>query len=191
MRTQLQQRWRVLRPLVSNSAGLTLVEVIMAVSLTLTGLVALLAVIPLAVGHVGQANFKTQASFLAQARVENVKNRPWTDVPIPGDCLGVSADPDVDQPVTAAWASPPCSGPAPAGLVTFADEDYTTIAGYPLHRREVRVRDCGVAPGCEGVVDANLRQVTVAVFFQPQTGIGTIAAGEDVVKLTTLVAKRL
>lgn len=183
--------WRSLRSLVSNSAGVTLVEVIVAVSLTLTGLVALLAVVPLAVGHIGQANLKTKATFLAQARIEQVKNRPWTDVPVPGDCLGASADPDTGEPVTAAWASPPCPGAAPPGLVTFADEGYATIPGYPFHRREVRLRNCGAAPGCEGIVDINLRQVTVSVYFQPQTGTGMIAAGEDVVKLTTLIAKRL
>jgi hypothetical protein len=161
--------WRDLRSLASDSAGLTLVEVVVAVAMTLAGLVALLAVVPLAISHVGQANFKTTATFLAQARIEQVKNRPWTDFPVAGDCLGVSANPDISQPVSALWASPPCPGAAPAGLVTFADEGYTTIPGYPLHRREVRVR----------------------VYFRPQTGTGTIAAWEDVVKLTTLVAKRL
>lgn len=188
---------RRLRQIIRDTSGLTVAEVIVAVGIIMIGLVALMAVAPLTTSQVGQSKLKTTAVFLAQQRLERVKNSPWLAPAT--DCLGVSAGDTA--PVTASWVN--CSGAAPAGLVTFPDEGYNSItfvnsggavvATYPQYRRAVRITDCSVAPGCGIPLDpslASLRQVTVTVFFRPMTGVGMVGAAEDIVQLTTLLALR-
>lgn len=185
---------RMLTIVRNDEAGLTLVEVLIAMSVILIGLIALAGLVPLSLGHIGQANFRTTAVFLAQQRLEQVKNGVWTCFPNYSDSVGRS-NPTTSAPtVTTAT----CASPAPlnitgnTGTVTFADEGYGTIAGHPLYRREVRIEDCGVAPGCSGgVLDSGIRQVTVSVFFRPQTGVGTLNnTTEEAAKMTTFVALR-
>jgi type II secretory pathway pseudopilin PulG len=177
-----------------DQRGLTLVEVLVAVSIIMIGLVSLLAVMPLSISHIGQANFRTNAVFLAQERIEQVKNAVWTCFPLPyTDAVGVS-DPATSAPraSTAVCTPPTPNNVAVNGAVTFADEAYNAIPGYTVYRRQVRVADCGVAPGCGGgLMDSSVRQVTVSVFFRRLTGDGTInSATEDVVKMTTFLALR-
>jgi Zn-dependent alcohol dehydrogenase len=50
-------------------------------------------------------------------------------------------------------------------------------APYPGYRRTVRILDCGVAPGCNAIVDAGMRQVIVQVSYTPITGVGQAATG--------------
>jgi len=188
---------RRLRQITQDASGLTVAEVIVAVGIIMIGLVSLIAVAPLATSQVGQSKLKTTAVFLAQQRLEQVKNSPWAAPAT--DCLGVSIGDAA--PVTGSWVN--CLGAVPPGLVTFPDDAYNTItfvnsanavvASYPQHRRVVRITGCDVAPGCGIPVDpslASLRQVTVTVFFLPMTGVGTVGAAEDSVQLTTLVAQR-
>jgi type II secretory pathway pseudopilin PulG len=180
-----------------DERGLTLIEVLIAVAITLVGLIALIGVMPLALSHIGQSNLRTTAVFLAQERLEQVKDAVWS-------CRGPEGPPPlpyVDQvglsnPATSAPTDTVATCPSPltvtgtTGVVTFLDEGYNTILG-PLYRRQVRVQDCGVAPGCGGaVLDSGLRQVTVSVFFRPQTGTGIIGTAEDAVDVTTTVALR-
>lgn len=177
-----------------DEAGLTLAEVLVALSVILIGLVALAALVPASFGHIGQANFRSTAVFLAQQRLEQVKNGDWTCYPGYIDSVGLS-NPDTAAPTvtTATCASPlPLDITGNTTTVTFADEARGSIAGYPLYRRQVRIADCGVAPGCDGVVlDSGIRHVTVSVFFWPQTGVGTINAdSEDIVRVATYVALR-
>ncbi len=185
---------RMLAKLRDDEGGLTLVEVLIAVSVILIGMVALAALVPLSFGHIGQANFRSTAVFLAQQRLEQVKNGVWDCFPNYSDSLGLS-NPDSSAPrVTTATCAPPAplTVTGNTATVTFADEAYGAIAGHPLYRRQVRIVDCGVGPGCGGaVLDNGIRQVTVSVFFRPQTGVGTLNnVTEDVAKMTTFVALR-
>ncbi len=148
-------------------------------------------VLPLSTGYIKQSKLKTTAAFLAQQRLEQVKNTKWTTSPA-ADCLGISS-PATAAPTTASWTG--CPPPAPASLpaATFSDEAYSTIAGYSAYRRTVRVTDCSALPGCgtPAVVSANLRQVTVSVFFNPMTGSGSFnLTAEDGALVTTLIAKQ-
>lgn len=185
---------RILTNLRHDEGGLTLVEVLIALSVILIGLVSLAALVPLSFGHIGQANFRTTAVFLAQQRVEQVKNGEWTCFPGYIDAIGLSNPATSAPTVTTANCAPPLPLAVTGNTttVTFADEAAGAIAGYPLYRRQVRIVDCGIAPGCGGgVLDNGIRQVTVSVFFSPQTGVGTInSATEDVVRMTTFVALR-
>lgn len=184
---------RILVNLGRDDAGITLAEVLIALSIILIGLISLLAVVPLSIGHIGQANFRTAAVFLAQARLEQVKNAEWTCFPNYVDSRGLS-NPDTSAPrvSTATCAAPlPLNVTGNTATVTFPDEGYNAIAGYPLYRRQVRIVDCGVGAGCGGaVLDSGIRQVTVSVFFWPQTGVGTINTVEDVARMTTFVTLR-
>lgn len=185
---------RMLRTLRNDENGLTLVEVLIALMVMLIGLVALAALVPLSLGHIGQANFRTTAVFLAQQRLEQVKNGVWTCFPNYSDPIGLS-NPTTSAPtVTTGTCAPPnpLTVTGNTGTVTFADEGYGAIPGHPLYRRQVRIVDCGVGPGCSGaVLDSGIRQVTVSVFFRPQTGVGTLNnATEDFAKVTTFVALR-
>ena len=169
----------------ANSAGLTVVEVVIALGVILVGLVALIAVMPLSTSLIGEASRKTTAAFLAQQRLEQIKNAKWNFAPA-ADCLGASAS-DTAAPVTASWAN--CPGATPPGLVTFPDEAYDAIAGYPHYQRDVRVRACTVAL-C-GMATTTLRRVTVTVTFAHMTGTGQLdSATPETVRLDTLVARR-
>ena len=139
---------------------------------------------PLSTSLIGESGRKTTAAFLAQQRLEQIRNAKWTFAPA-ADCLGVSAS-DTAAPVTATWAN--CPGAAPAGFVTYPDEDLNTMAGYPHYQRQVRVQNCDVA-SC-GMATTTLRRVTVTVSFMPLTGVRTPNAELENVQLVTLVARR-
>src|SRR5512145_2012531 len=98
---------RMLTTLREDEGGLTLVEVLIALSVILIGMVALAALVPLSFSHIGQANFRTTAVFLAQQRLEQVKNGTWDCFPSYTDSLGLS-NPDTSAPtVTTGTCAPP------------------------------------------------------------------------------------
>lgn len=166
--------------------GMTLVEIILTIAVLSVAVLALAGALPLATAYVSQSGRESTALFLAQQRLEEARAQSWSTVPN-ADCLGTSTPEDTAAPVTGNWAN--CSGAAPPGLITFADEDYGAIAGNPGSRRIVRVKDC--AAGCAGVADANLRQITVSVFFRPVSASGGgNTVGEQSVRLVSLKAKR-
>lgn len=177
-----------------SQEGLTVAEVLIALAVMLVGALSLAALAPLSFGHIGQANFRTTAVFLAEQRLEQIKNSTWTCYPSYQDQLGLSVSPTAPPTTTTALCAPPSplSITGTTSTVTFPDEGYGTIPGYPGYRREVRIVDCGIAPGCGGaVMDRAIRQATVAVFYRPMTGAGTLSdTGEDAVRVTTLVAVR-
>lgn len=159
-----------------DTAGMTVVEVIIALGVITVGLLALIAVIPLSTSLIGESNLKTTATFLAQQRLERIKNARWTTLPSADDLKGEGSN--GTAPVDPPWA----------------DEDYNTIASYPRFRRQVRITDCAIAV-CSGIptgtVSANtLRQVTVTVFLRPLSGVGTASANEESLQIVTLIAKR-
>ncbi len=157
-----------------DQRGLTMAEVLCALVVISIGLLALAPAIQGSATLINRANVKTKAVFLAQQRLEQVKNRVWLVGPPAQDTLGVSAD-------------------ATTAPRTFPDEAYGLITGYPNHRRTVRIIDCGVAPGCgsPAIQSATLRQLTVSVFFRPFTPEGGISsATEESTQVTTLIARR-
>ena len=145
----------------------------MAVAVVAIGLSALISALPVAGAAVSEGAKLSTATFLAGARLEEVRSAPWSAAP-PVDRLGVSAAP----------LSPPKSGDA----TTFADEAALPdpYAGYS---RQVRILDCGLAPGCGSVISDRLRQVTVTVAYRPATASG-LAALDKAVSVTTLVSQR-
>ena len=161
-----------MRALVTDQRGLTLTEIMLAVAIISVGLAGLLSAIPIAAYGIQEGRQLSTATFLANQRVEQVRNATWqaawppppdpATVP-PVDTLGVSA------PITTA---PVGDG----GAVTFPDEN--PVAGpYAGYTRTVRITDCAVAPGCNGIVSAGLRQITVTASYRPMTGIGVAPAG--------------
>jgi hypothetical protein len=158
-----------------DCAGLTVVEVVIALGVTMVGLLALVAAAPLGTSLIGGSNRTTTATFLAQQRLEQIKSARWT---VTGgvDTLGGAGSSGM------------------AAVPQWADEGYGDNPTYPHFRREVRIRDCSVSP-CSGIPagtgGANtLRQVTVTVFFQSLTGVGTASSDEQRVQLVTLIARR-
>lgn len=150
-----------------------LAEVLLAVAVLAIGLSALTSAIPVAGVAVSEGARLSTATFLAGARLEEVRAAVWSAAP-PVDRLGVSGAPP----------SPPQSG----GATTFADEAALPdpYAGYS---RQVRILDCGLPPGCGSVISGRLRQVTVTVAYRPVTASG-LAALDKSVSVTTLVAQR-
>jgi prepilin-type N-terminal cleavage/methylation domain-containing protein len=146
---------------IRSQAGMSLAEVLVASTVVGVGLSGLLSAVPLAGYGIHEGQSLSTATFLANQRLEEVRNAQWTQNPV-ADSLGVS----------------PSATAAPvAGInITFPDEApmATPYAGYT---RTVRVTDCGVGPGCGGIINSGMRQIVVSVSYTPVTGTGQAAAG--------------
>ena len=115
-----------LTPTVGDRRGITLVEVIVAVGIITVGLSALLAAVPFASYGTREGYQLSTATFLANERLEQVRNARWESEPRPLDELGVSP----------AATSAPKSG----AVTTFADEaalpaPYERLRARRPHRR--------------------------------------------------------
>jgi len=166
-------RTRALTPTVGDRRGITLVEVIVAVGVITVGLSALLAAVPFASYGTREGYQLSTATFLANERLEQVRNARWQSEPRPVDELGVSPA--------------PTSAPESGAATTFADEA-ALPAPYGDYARAVRIIDCEVG-GCSGIAKVDLRQVTITVTYRPMNGVG----GAGITKaaaVTTLIAKR-
>jgi hypothetical protein len=152
---------------------MTLAEVLAATGVVATGLVALASAVPVAWHAVADAGQTSAAFFLASARLEEARRAPWRSTP-PEDALGVSSTPSLP--------------PRTDGATTFPDEPAPS-GGLGRFTRQVRISDCGSGAGCGGVVSADLRQVTVRVFYR-SAGPGSAPSAEREVMLTTLVTRR-
>jgi prepilin-type N-terminal cleavage/methylation domain-containing protein len=183
---------------VMDQRGMTLSEIIIAVAIIGVGLVALSSAIPLGAYGVQEGSQLSTATFLANQRMEQVRNALWPDPANGKDKLGVS----------------PSSTAAPVGTdgVTFADEQLvvdtagvppgvrpatappctvTPVSGNGCYTRTVRIIGCDTAPGCSGVSNPDLRQVTVTVSYRPMTGTGVAPAGTAKSAVITMyIAKR-
>jgi type II secretory pathway pseudopilin PulG len=163
----------------SNQRGITVAEVLVAAAILGLGLAAVMSVVPVASYGVQDGNQTSQATYLAQQRLEQVRNATWTGTT---DCVGLSA--------------PPTSAPTPSGgacalAVTFPDE--ATVAGFTQYARTVRISDCGLAANlavCGDITSAALRLVTVTVRYRPLSAAGGSNANTSVT-LEWLVAQRL
>lgn len=153
--------------------GMTLAEVLAAAGVIATGLVALASAVPVAWHAVADAGQTSAAFFLANARLEEARRAAWRSTP-PEDALGVSPTPSL----------PPRSD----GATTFADEpERGGLGGFT---RQMRITDCGSGAGCAGVLSADLRQVTVRVFYRSAGPGSAPSAAQREVMLTTLVTRR-
>lgn len=183
-----------MRRVVSDQRGMTLAEVLIALPIITIGLLALLSAIPLSTYATQEGRQTSTATFLANQRLEQVRNAQWTatcqvdaaGLVIPGaaivtDKVGVSASPT---------AAP--QDPSPA--VTFADES-PIAAPYAGYSRQVRITDSvAAAPLCNaaGVMSGTgIRQVTVTVAYTPLSATGKNAvSGTRAVSVTMQIAQR-
>jgi len=174
-----------MRRLALDQRGMTVAEVLIAVAIIGVGLVALSSAIPLAAYGIQEGNQLSTATFLANQRLEQIRNATWQAArPAPAvpavaavDKLGVSAS---------STAAPVGDG----GVTTFPDE-VPLGAPYDGYTRTVRITSCDAGPGCGGIVHADLRQVTVTVSYRPMTGIGVAPAATTKSAVVTMyVAKR-
>ena len=184
-----------MRRLISDQRGMTLAEVLVALPIITIGLLALLSAIPLSTYATQEGRQTSTATFLANQRLEQVRNAEWsatcqvdtgTGLVIPGaavvtDQLGVSPS---------STSAP--QDPSPA--VTFADES-AMAAPYAGYSRRVRIIDSvAAAPTCDaaGVLSGTgIRQVTVTVTYTPLSATGTTAiSGPRSANVTMQIAQR-
>ncbi len=165
---------------VRNEGGMTLVEILIGIAIIGVGLGAIAAAIPLSSYGIQEGNQASTATFLANQRLEQVRNARWSGpaaCPVPAgsfDELGVSASATV--------------APQACSTTTFPDES-SVASPYTQYSRQVRIIDCGAGAGCQGVVSSNLRLVTVTVSYRPLTGVGQ-APATKAMGVTMLIAKR-
>jgi prepilin-type N-terminal cleavage/methylation domain-containing protein len=180
-----------------DERGLTLAEILVAIAIIGLGLIGLAVVIPISSYGVQEGSQLSTAAFLAEQRIEQVRNAGWTGTPA-NDCLGLSPGgagaPAVqpgatcDKPMTDATAA---LGPPPT---TFADEaavkSASNATGFPGYARTTRIIDCTAGGAqCMGVSSPSLRLVRVSVSFTPLTGAG-VGTAPKTVTVEWLVARR-
>lgn len=170
-----------------NEQGFTLVEVLLAAFVMTLGLVGLLSVVPVGTSATTDGYRLSTATFLANQKLEEVRNMPWRSVPA-NDCLGFSASATAAPTVPAGGACTLGGTTINAGgaLPWFANE--ASITGFQGYQRNVRITNCG-AGGCSGVVDATLRNVVVTVTYRTGSAIA-VSSIDKPVTVTMLVTQR-
>jgi prepilin-type N-terminal cleavage/methylation domain-containing protein len=173
-----------------KDAGFTLPEVLLAALIITIAFTTLLSVIPYSSASVQSGNQISTATFLANQKLEEAKNVPWTGAPT-NDCLGISANANAAPTVPAGQTCTLNGVVVAAGgaLPWAADQNSTAIANFNGYSRNIRVTNCGVGAGCTGIVDAGMRLVTVSVTFQPMTTSSTAAAAKTVT-VSMVIAQR-
>jgi prepilin-type N-terminal cleavage/methylation domain-containing protein len=177
-----------------NERGLTLAEILVAVAIIGIGLVGLAVVIPISTYGVQEGNQLSTATFLAEQRIEQVRNASWTATG-PADCVGVS--PGGATP-TGVATSNTCARPADtstglalctsgAACTTYPDE--AAVTGFTRYSRTTRIIDCSAGAGCAGIVNAAMRTVRVAVTYTPLTSAG-VSPTPKTVTVDWLVSQR-
>jgi prepilin-type N-terminal cleavage/methylation domain-containing protein len=175
-----------IRRIFRTERGVTLAEILVATSIISIGLVGLAVVIPMASYGVHEGNALSTATFLAEQRLEEIRNASWTTTPSSNDCLGTG--PTAAPTSSTCTRTQPTSCTSGTSCTTWADE--AAVTGYTGYSRNVRITDCGTT-ACAGVNNANLRLVRVTVSYTPISGVGGAAAGASKsAVLELLVAKR-
>jgi len=160
-----------------DTRGLTLAEVLVAAAILALGLAALMSVVPVASYGVQDGNQTTTATFLAQQRLEQVRNATWDATT---DCVGLS--PNATSP-----PAPSPAGTCGATAVTYPDE--AAVTDFSQYARTVRITDCGVTP-CGAVTSSAMRLVTLTVTYRPISAAGG-SNSNTTVTLEWLIAQRL
>jgi Tfp pilus assembly protein PilV len=177
--------------------GITLAEILIALTIISLGLVGLAAVVPISSYGLQEGNQVSTATFLAEQRIEQVKAAAWTASPAT-DCLGTSGT------TSRTWSFSDGTAPTPGGAcrpTSFADETPTgsTVTTPPTrlsdpygsYSRQVRIRPCDAAGAGCGIADPGLRLVTVRVSYLPMQPMGGVATtSSKFLELTMLVARR-
>jgi type II secretory pathway pseudopilin PulG len=165
-----------------NERGITVAEVLIAAAILGLGLAALMSVVPVASYAIQDGNQTSTATYLAQQRLEQVRNAAWMATV---DCVGLSPDatsPPVPFPV---GSCPFPVGPNPPE--TFSDE--ASVPGFTQYARAVRISDCGVT-ACDDIMHSAMRLVRVTVTYRPISAAGSSNLNTSVT-LEWLVAQRL
>jgi prepilin-type N-terminal cleavage/methylation domain-containing protein len=168
-----------------DDRGVTLAEILVATAVISIGLVGLAMVIPLSTYGVHEGNALSTATFLAEQRLEEVRNASWTTVPAANDCLGLGSG--TAPTSTTCGRTQPTACTAGTTCTTYPDE--ASVAGKPGYSRTVRVIDCGTGAGCAGVVSNDMRLVRVTVTYAPMSGVGGPSGTRSAV-LEMIVARR-
>ena len=167
-----------------DERGLTLAEVVAAAVIIGIGLVGLMIVVPVSSYGLSEGNQLTTATFLAEERLEQVRNVPWTSSP-DNDCVGIGPTAAPTVPLTKICTHGTTT--LAAGDVTFGDEP-SVASPYTQYARTVRILDCAAGP-CTGITSAGMRQITVTISYRPLTPTG-VATSSKSVMLTMLMAQR-
>ena len=173
-----------------DERGITVAEVLIAAAILGLGLAALMGVVPVASYAIQDGNQTSTATFLAQQRLEQVRNASWTSA---DDCVGLSAG--------ASAPAPSPAGSCGATAVTFPDEaavptcsagQTDCIPGFPQYARTVRINECEAAhqSKCGTIMNPALRLVRVTVSYRPISAAGGSNANTSVT-IEWLVAQRL
>ena len=184
-----------MRRAVSDQRGMTLAEVLVALPIITIGLLALLSAIPLSTYATQEGRQTSTATFLANQRLEQVRNAQWSGTcQVDGATGLVIAGAAVVTDKVGVSASSTAAPRDPSPAVTFADES-AVAAPYTGYSRQVRITDSVVAaPTCDaaGVMSGTgIRQVTVTVSYTPLSATGTNAvSGARSVSVTMQVAQR-
>lgn len=174
--------------MIRDQRGMTVVEVLVAAVIIGIGLIGVFTVVPISSYGIFEGNHLTTATFLAEQRLEELKNGVWQQTPA-NDCVGLSAgNGDVAPTSTTCARTNPTVCNSGAACAIASDE--SPVTGYSGYGRQVRIVDCGsVAGGCGGVTDSNMRRISVTVTYTPLTGVGVAASVKSVV-LTMNVSRR-
>ena len=173
-----------------GEAGFTLAEVMLAAVIITVAFVTLLSVIPYSSAALQSGNQTSTATFLANQKLEEAKNMPWTSSP-DNDCLGISngaVAPSVPAGKTCTLNGVVLNANAP--LPWAADQGSTVIQNFNGYSRNVRITNCAAIPAsCSNVGDAAMRLVAVSVTFQPMSTSNTAAAPKTIT-VSMIVAER-
>jgi type II secretory pathway pseudopilin PulG len=148
-----------------NQAGLTLVEILVALALIMVGLVALMQWFPLGTQGIDTGKKQSTAVFLGEQQLEQIKSFALSTAAGQG------------------WASLPanCGAPAtPCLIAPFLTQNFNTIPGYPEYSRTVIL---AAGP------TATTRLVRVQVGFQRVTEVGVFQGAANQIELATVLAQ--
>lgn len=148
-----------------DEAGLTLVEILIALGIIIIGLMAVMRAFPLATQGIETGQQQSTGVFLAEQRIEEIK--------------AFSLSTAAGQGFANVPICNPCNAAGP-----FNQENFNAIVGYPEYSRTVIVQNGPTA---------TTRSVQVLVNYRRVTGTGVFtnsAAGANQVSVQTLIAQR-
>jgi type II secretory pathway pseudopilin PulG len=174
---------------------MTLAEVLVALPIITIGLIALLSAIPLSSYATQEGRQTSTATFLANQRLEQVRNAQWTATCQVDAATGLVVAGAAIVTDKVGVSSPSTAAPKDSSaVVTFADES-SLASPYAPYSRQVRIIDSvAAAPTCDaaGIMSGTgVRRVTVTVSYRPLSATGTNAvSGTRAINVTMQIAQR-